>query len=78
MKGKNAALPKAIDELKEKEELSRAGGITTEQISQQHSGARPPSYKTISQTWDGIRSIQHSSTHNKGLRNYEHTAERTS
>lgn len=32
MKGKNAALPKAIDELKEKEELSRPGGITAEQV----------------------------------------------
>ena len=33
MKGKNAALPKAINELKEKEELSRAGGITAKQVS---------------------------------------------
>ena len=29
---KNAAYPKAIDELKAKEELSRAGGITAKQV----------------------------------------------
>ncbi len=31
---KNASLPKAIDELKEKEELSLAGKITAEKVSE--------------------------------------------
>lgn len=32
---KNGAYPKAIDKFKEKEELSRAGGITAKQVPQQ-------------------------------------------
>ena len=59
MKGKNAAYPKAVDELKEKEELSFASRITVKQVSQQHSWAGPLEDETISQTWHGIRLIQH-------------------
>ncbi len=48
---KNAAYPKAIDELKEKEELSEQVEL---QVSQQPSWAGPPLYQATDKTRNGI------------------------
>ena len=51
---KNAAYPKAIDELKEKEELSEQVELRQNKYLNNIASARPPLDKTISQAWDGI------------------------
>lgn len=74
---KNAAYPKAVDELKEKEELSekvelRQNKYLNNRIEQDHR-----SIKRLVAPWNGIWFIQHSPTNIKGLRDYEHAKERT-
>ena len=60
MKGKNAAYPKAIDELKEKEELAQSVELRQSKYLNNIVEHAAPSNKTIIQTaaWDSGRSIR--------------------
>ena len=50
-------LPKAIDQMKAKEELSRSCGTTTQQISRQSRRAGPQIYQATDKTRNGISLI---------------------
>ncbi len=62
---KNAAYPKAIDELKEKEELTEQVELRQRKYLNNIASARSSGNKTISQTRNGIRLIQHGTTNVK-------------
>lgn len=74
---KNAAYPKAINELKEKEELLEQVELRQNKYLNNIVELSASGDKAISQAWDGIRFIQHGKANDKGLRSYEHDAERT-
>jgi transposase-like protein len=57
---KNAAYPKAIDELKEKQELPEQVELRQNKYLNNIALARPSGDKAISQTRHGIRLIQYS------------------
>ena len=68
MKGKNAAYPKAIDELKEKEELAQSVELRQSKylnniVEQDH-----PCIKRLVAPWHGIRVVQYGKTSTKRIR----------
>ncbi len=73
---KNAAYPKAINELKHKKQLPKKVKLRQKKYLNNIALARPSRHKTISQTGDGIWLIQHGSTNDKRIRNDEHDAQR--
>ncbi len=72
MKGKNAAYPKAIDELKEKEELAQSVELRQSKylnniVEQDHRAI-----KRLVKPLLGIRVVQYGKASTKRIRNYEH------
>ena len=78
MKGKNAAYPKAVDELKEKEELSQQVELRQNKYLNNIVEPHHRAIKRLVAPRDGICVIQHSSTHVKRIRGYEHGEKRAS